>query len=339
MGRYFDPLYQSACLLVSEVAEPEKWRALEDARLILEDTASPITRKHQEKLFQAVIDKGHIKFDGIEKSRGNIADYEGYGSMMETLDVIDALADEQRASNVKTYTQIVKSAIGYIRGLSATYQRGFAAQCDYVMLEYNSYVYTCVEATTTLISEFVDYVKRPDKAVMTITLRNTMRANLFYFNQLQKFNKVQESMGIDYRKMLEAMISKGRNNFLGMDTMIGLGAISLVAMAIVPITREIVYQIYNLRKNASQSLELQATFLEMNKISVENNENLSPENRTKVVQKQAHLAQRLRNLSNKLRVDTVTATRKASKDLESDNKNMTLDKTRSDVENSPITLF
>ena len=53
---------------------------------ILEDANSPVTKKYQEKLFQSVIDKGHIDFGGIPKSEGNIKKYDGYQTMMETLD-------------------------------------------------------------------------------------------------------------------------------------------------------------------------------------------------------------------------------------------------------------
>ena len=136
-------------------------------------------------------------------------DYTGYGNMVSILDTIDQLATDQKADKVKTYTGIVKSAIGYIRDLSATFQRGFQTKCEYAMLEYNTYVYCCVAATSSLIYEFVDYIKRPDKSTMTIQLKNTtVRANLFYFQQLMKFNRVQEEMGMDYRKMLESMMQK-----------------------------------------------------------------------------------------------------------------------------------
>ena len=44
----------------------------EQIRLVLEDVNSPVTRKYQEKMFQAVMDKAHIDFGDIPKSAGNI---------------------------------------------------------------------------------------------------------------------------------------------------------------------------------------------------------------------------------------------------------------------------
>lgn len=335
------PLYEAASIMVSGITDQkERTRALNDALYVLEDASSPVTRKYQEKLFQAVIKKGHIDFGGIESSQGDITTYSGYGTMIQVLDTIDKLADEQKAGVVKDYTNVVRTAIKNLQMLSATFKRGFQAKCEFVMMEYNIFAYTCVEATTTLLNEFVDYIKRPDKSTMTITLKNTItRANTFYFEQLRKFNRVQETMGIDYRKMLESAINKGTSNFLGSDAAVGYAALSMVAMAIIPISREIVYQFFNLRKNASKTLEMQAKFLEMNRVAVENNESMDPAKKVSVLKKQEQLAKDLRRLSSVLKVEQVKAREKAKKELENDNKSMTLDQTRKDLEDSPITLF
>lgn len=336
----FDPIYESACLLATGMDPRTRMAEMKNLRCMLEDASSPVTRKHQEKLFQAIIDKGHVDFGGIEQSQGEIMNYSGYGKMMEVLDAMDALADEQRASSVKELTGVVRTAVSNIRGLSSTFKRGFQERSNYVMLEYNLYTYACVEATSALIYEFADYIKRPDKAVMTIALKNTTsRANLFIFEQLRKFNHVQENMGMDYRKMLEATMNKGKNNFIGLDAAIGYGAISLAALAIVPVTRELVYLYYNVRKNLSKTLDTQAMFLEMNKLAVQNNSAFTVDERKKIIDKQQKLAAKLRRLSSTLRVEAVTATKKTKKDLEGDNKKMAVDKTREEIEDSPIQLF
>ena len=56
-------------------------------------------------------------------------------------------------------------------------------------------------------------------------------------------------------------------------------------------------------------------FLEMNRIAVQNNDSMDPAQKKKVLDKQQNLAQRLRRLSSKLRVDAVTATKKGQKNL------------------------
>ena len=144
---------------------------------------------------------------------------------------------------------------------------------------------------------------------------------------------------MDYRKMLEATMNKGKNNFIGLDAAIGYGAISLAALAIVPVTRELVYLYYNVRKNLSKTLDTQAMFLEMNKLAVQNNSAFTVDERKKIIDKQQKLAAKLRRLSSTLRVEAVTATKKTKKDLEGDNKKMAVGKTREEIEDSPIQLF
>ena len=54
-------------------------------RMVLEDAESPVTKKTIENLYQSVIDKGHIDFDDIPKSKGNIVAYSGYKTMIQVL--------------------------------------------------------------------------------------------------------------------------------------------------------------------------------------------------------------------------------------------------------------
>lgn len=335
----FNPLFESVDILVKERDKLRYGYEFERVQSILEDANSPITKKYQEKLFQSVIDKGHINFGDIPKSAGNIKAYKGYPNMIQVLDTLSALAVDQKNNVVLEYTKIVQKAISNIEMLSATYAKGFSSKVDYVILEYNTYVYTCVEATTTLLYTFVDYMKRPDQDTMTIELKNsTLRADLFYIEQLKKFNNVNEKMGIDYRKMLESLCSKGRNNFLGAEMVVGVAAVSVAAMAIVPITRELIYRFYHMRENIASSLEMQAAFLEMNAASVKSNDTLTADKKKLVLEKQKKLKNKLIKLADKIRIKNVKSSQSSSKDLKDSNKLLTLDSLRDDVSNSPFEL-
>lgn len=311
-----------------------------DIMNVLEDANSPVNRKYHEKLFQSVIDKKHINFGSIEKSRGNIKEYEGYPNMIEVLDVLEKLAVSEKSDNVLKYTKVVKTAIDNIVNLSSTYEKGFSSKTDYVILEYNTYVYTVVEATTTLLYEFIDYVKRPDMVTMKITLKNNKtRANLFYFEQLEKFNNVIDKMGIEYRKMLENLCAKGKNNFIGVDEMIGITAISVVAFAIIPITRELIYQFYRLRGNIATSLEMQAKFLEMNEACLEANDALQPEKKKEIISKQKKMATGLSRLAEKIKVKTNKSLVSAKKELTKQNKMLSIDNIQDEIGNSPLEMM
>ena len=206
--------------------------------------------------------------------------------MIETLKTVKELAKEGKAATVLGYVDTVETAIKNLEDLSSTYEKAFATKTPYPALEYNTYVFTCVEATSTLIYEFVDFIKRPDKPTYVITLKDTkFRANTFYFEQLTAFNNVNKNMYTNYRKMLEAMISSGRNNFTGAE-IIGIATVSIAALAIVPITRALIYHLYNLRSSISSELDLQAAFLEMNKSCIEANDAFTEDKKKKIISKQ-----------------------------------------------------
>ena len=309
----------------------------ENIQNVLEDANSPVTKKYQEKLFQSVIDKKHINFGSIPKSEGNIRNYEGYPNMNKILEILYNLAVDQKNSNVLEYVTIVQKAVRNLENLSATYMKGYQTKTEYVELEYNTYVYTCVEATSTLLYQFVDYMRRPTDQIMTIVLKNdTLRADLFYFEQLKKFNNVNDKMGIDYRKMLESLCEKGRNNFLGSEMVVGIAAISLAAMAIVPVTRECIYQIYHLREQLSKSLEMQATFLEMNAACVNSNEAFTAEKKKKILDKQSKMKDKLMKLANTLKVNAVKSKQNSKKEIKETNKMLSINSIQDEVSNSPF---
>lgn len=328
----FNPYYES--MLILSENEQLSYRESKDLQAVLEDVNSPVTRKLEEKLFQSVIDKKHINFGSIPLSKGNIKDYEGYSAMEGTLNTIKDLAAENKAGDVIKYVEIVQKAIENIAGMSVAYQKGFQFKNEYIAMEYNSYVYFCVEATTALIYSFVEYVKRPDSDTLVMVIKNSkLRADEFYFEQLKKFNTVCDTQGVNYRKMLESMCTS-KDNFIGTTAMIGMAAVMAAALAIIPVTRAVVYQVYYLRGNISEQLEIQAQFMEMNKTCVEANSALTVQKKKEIVAKQEKLVKTLRKLSDVIRVKSSKSVEVASKETKNENKNLTIDSIKDEVSNS-----
>lgn len=328
----FNPYYES--MLILSENEQLSYRESKDLQAVLEDVNSPVTRKLEEKLFQSVIDKKHINFGSIPLSKGNIKDYEGYSAMEGTLNTIKDLASENKAGDVIKYVEIVQKAIENIAGMSVAYQKGFQFKNEYIAMEYNSYVYFCVEATTALIYSFVEYVKRPDSDTLVMVIKNSkLRADEFYFEQLKKFNTVCDTQGVNYRKMLESMCTS-KDNFIGTTAMIGMAAVMAAALAIIPVTRAVVYQVYYLRGNISEQLEIQAQFMEMNKTCVEANSALTVQKKKEIVAKQEKLVKTLRKLSDVIRVKSSKSVEVTTKETKNENKNLTIDSIKDEVSNS-----
>lgn len=338
---YYNPYFESVKVLSSEEIESRIEAVTESTniQLILEDANSPVTQKYQEKMFKAIMNKAHIDFGDIPKSAGVIRNYTGYSNMCDTLITIQKLAEEDKAYNVIEYVKIIQDAIKNIENLSSTYQKGFTSKTEYVALEYDTYVFFCVEATTALIYSFVDVIKAPDKQTLDMKIKNTkLRADEFYFEQLKKFNKVQDNLGIDYRKMLEGMCDKGKNNFTG-TTLLGITTVVAVAMAIVPITREVIYQIYHFRGKLSEGLEMQGHFLELNKACVENNEMMDAQKKAKVLDKQEKLAKKLLKLADIVRVKSAKSILDSKRELKNDNRMLSIDSIKDEISNSPFEIL
>lgn len=332
----FDPYFESVQVLRTGESIYEN----DIIRTVLEDANSPVTRKYQEKMYKSVINKAHIDFGDIPKSNGNIRNYSGYATMTDTLNALKQLATDAKANNVIAYVNIIEEAITNIADLSATYEKGFSTKTEYVAMEYDTFVFFCVEATSALIYSFVDIMKDPGKDVLDMKIKNTkLRADEFYFEQLKKFNRVQKNMGIEYRKMLETMCNKGRENFVGLAEIVGAATVMAVATAIVPVTREVIYQIYNFRGKLSQSLEIQANFLELNRTCIENDEILTADKKKKILTKQENLAKKLKKLSDDIRVKSAKSITDSKKELGRDNKLLSIDNIKDEISNSDFEIM
>lgn len=333
----FNPYFEAVSILMDE---SDKGTSFKEIQAVLEDANSPVTQKFQEKLFQSVIEKGHIDFGDIGKSAGDIRSYVGYKNMVDTLMVLSQLATEEKSNDVLKYVKDVQNTISNIETLVQTYKKGFNTKTDYVMLEYNTMVYTCVEATSTLLYEFVEYVKRPDMVTFKITLKNTkMRANLFYFEQLEKYNNVINKMAIDHRKMLETMCNKGKQEALGSAMVVGIASMTITIFSIIPIIRKLIHVVYKNREKISESLEMQAEFLEMNKTCIEANDALTVDKKRKILAKQEKLRQKFLKYADKLRVKNAKAIQDSNKEIAQSNKALTIDGLKDEISNSPLEII
>lgn len=337
MFTFFDPMHAAVHILLESTGQ-YSYRDETQVKTVLEDTESPIRNKYIEKLYDQVISKSHIDFDNIPQSKGNIVQYSGYTNMIEVLENILKLASDNHAQNVIDYVQTIKVAIANMRKLAPVYQKGFSTRNDYIMLEYNTFVYTIIQATSSLLYEFVDYIKKPNQQTIEIVLKNNKyKANIYYIEQLNKFNMVNKNM--QYEKYLQAMLQNGRDNFLGTAEIVGLTTVISLALIIVPLVRELVYQFYNVRSNISDAMAQQAYFLEMNKAVIEANNDFNQKKKTEILIKQEKIKNLCLRISDKLRVNHIKAIDSGKAAIQNDNKLLTLDGIKKEISTSELNLF
>lgn len=308
-------------------------------QLILEDSTSPVTKNYKERLFQSVMSKSHIDFGDIPKSRGDVTKYSGYKSMTEVLSVLLKIAGEEKSTELKESVNTILTSIENIKGLKSIFMKGFANKVDLAIMDYNTYVLTCVEATTSLMYSYIDFIKTPSSPNYVLNLKNTKyRADALYIEQLEKFNRVNNDG--NYTKYLSTLVNKGQENML-LDgaVLVGAAVVSFVALSIIPVTRELVYLYNESKRKLSDLFALQAYFLELNKTTLEYNSTIKPEKKKKIIEKQEKVRKKFLYLSEKLRITNIKAEDMARKKLDIDNKGMSVGDIEKDVSDSDISVM
>ncbi len=297
---------------------------------ILEDANSPMAGKYMERLYDSVVSKGHIDFDDIPTSKGDIGNYKRLPQLQSTIDAILQLAREQNNKQVQDMANQVITAIQNLKRLAPEYTACYQRKIEYGIVEYNTYVYTIIQATSAILYDYVEYLKRPGDDVMTIVLKNTTsRANKFYYEHLTQLNSLTSKP--DYQRYLDSIVNNGREGFLGY-TVLGVGAVVGMGLAMIPITRELVYQFYHMRTKVSDCFEQQAYFLDMNKSVVESNDALNVAEKQKILKKQEALRAKLLRMSGKLKVGQAQSFDNSKKALAKDNKLMKLNVLKNEID-------
>lgn len=279
---------------------------------LTESDASKVNGSLISNLYKSAINKSHINFDSIPDSEGDIEQYEGYQSMIESLQLLEELCVAQKTKIPEINT--VRTAINNINNLKVYYQRGFKTDNQFAIVQYNTMVLACVESTSLLISSYVDYLRQVNQVEVKI-VKNPKYNGGICLDCLERYNKMVISG--DLEKVLKADSS---NNFVGISTAAVLTP-ALIAgglLMILPLMRELIFYYYNTRMQISDYLVLQAQFLELNKQVVESKKNISAKERNAIIKKQQKVANDLLKMADKIKVNHTLAEQKAKKELKAE---------------------
>lgn len=312
-----------------------------EIQVIMEDAENPLRKKTLDKLYASLREKGHVDFKHIEDSEGDIKHYPGFQSMMDTLQSLVNLNEIGVGVSKDFITQvnIVQTAINHIAMNAPLYKLAFIKKVRVIILEYNSLVGACIEGTTSLLYNFVDYTRNPSSGEIRPVLKDTKRrGDLFYIEQLRQFNMVVADG--NYRKYLTSVVNNGTEYFV-VDTAFAVGVATIattVALSIVPITRKLIYSFQDLRRRITSGLELQAYYLELNETILENNKTLPADKKAAILKKQAALRLKFLRLADKLRVESARMQEISKKTLENDNGMLTIDGMRGEIDDSDFSV-
>lgn len=311
-----------------------------EIRAVLEDADSPTTRKTMNTLYQHIIDKSYVDFGDIPKSKGNITKYSGYPNMVDVLTTLKELsASDPSYKDIASYVNTISTAVSTLVENAKYYEKAFQRDIKILTIEYNTFVYACIESTTAILYQFADFMRTPSSQEFTVALKNTKyRPDLFFVEQLNEFNRAVKSG--QYQTYLSSMINAGKENFLLDGFAVGsIAILSAVIFTIVPVTRRLIYTIQDMRGRLAESLELQAYFLELNQTSVKAQEKTRGAEKTKkILDKQEKVRLKFLRLADKLRVKSLQAQELSKKKQDTEDRAMSLDTMRDSASDDDITV-
>ena len=251
-----------------------------------------------QNLYKSVIDRKNIDFGDIPDSAGDIEKMKYYANTVECLDTLEKL---YRQHNIEEPTLVtIRTAISNMKKYRPQFQDGFRRKHDFIMLTYNSLAMSIIDATSFLIASFMDYVVSPNNAYAVGKNANNSGGRVVT-SSLEKFNSMSNNN--QFGDALEYMLMEQRKNFAG-ETVVVTGAIIMILLSIVPIIRELIFFYYHSRVRLSDYLNMQADFLEMNKLAVQASEK-SPTERKAIIKKQDDVIKKLRRKADKLQINDV----------------------------------
>ena len=151
----------------------------------LEAYRNEMNEKMITNLYDSALRHSDIDFDIVSKSKGDITNLAGYENMISSLSLLKSLAMKSKVQIPEI--NVVDLALSNLRKYTQYFVRGFRMNNDTIKLYYNALVQSCLEATSLLISSYVDFIKSKSSVTFTIKKGKGIAGNLCLQN-LNGFN-------------------------------------------------------------------------------------------------------------------------------------------------------
>ncbi len=273
-----------------------------------------------EKTFSNLIAYRNVYQDGFALNKSFIQlQYNALVAQKQSIKIEEIEVLEKTFSNLIAYRNV--------------YQDGFALNKSFIQLQYNALVMACVEATSSIIASYMDYITRPSDIEFKI-IKDKKNNGTHCITILRKYNDSVKSG--EYQKLINAIVNH-KDGFIGMETGMVMVAIVGGALTIVPLLRELIFYFFYSRMKISEYLQIQAMLIELNRSHVESM-NLTSKKKKEVLKKQEQMIKTLTKLSDKLKVSQKMATAKTMEEVKKEEKKWTLDGLKQEVIKSDNTF-
>jgi hypothetical protein len=264
-------------------------------------------------LYTAAVQKKYVDFEDIPNTKGDITKYSGYKSMMDSISVLREISEVSKTPIPQL--DIVETAVHNIITNRSNFEKGFALNKEFIILLYNSLVFSCIESVSLLLASYIDFIKRPDKINFTLIKMQSTPSSICIQN-LDKFNASIKKG--EFAKALTFVIGQNKEGLLGIDDLLIPAVIIGGVVLLVPIIREIIFYFYYSRMKASEYLKQQAALLEINKANVQAS-SLSADKKNSIIARQNKTIELFNKLSEQIKVNNALTEKKSTTELKDQN--------------------
>ena len=286
------------------------------------------------KLYQMIIGKvSSVDYGDIPNSKGNIRRLPKYKQMRECIEVLHDIFVQYKEDTKPV--DVLDNAISNLENYSDLFMASYGGEIALGKMVYENAALGTVCSIGYMISVCIEYVKDPKKQGLTVVLNKTginkVKEHLVYENVI-KFNEACSNG--DLERAIRPLIKEKVKNFSPVTLVHGALAIGVIAVAILPFLKQLVYFFYSTRVRVSTYFDAQADLLDMNASELKSNKAIQTvSDKDAVIQRQLKIAELFHNVADKIAIDTKQAEIKATNDLKADNQKYKMDQVESNPAN------
>ncbi len=269
-------------------------------------------------LYKTILERKDCDFGDIPDSKGSITKCKYMKSTEESLDILSELMVKNNIPT--TEVDIVRQAIVNMKKYTPTFESAFQMKQDYLILFYNTIVMAIIDATSMIIADYMNYLLGPEQSQYDSRSRNDKGRGRISLDNLRRFND-EVKVG-HFETMSTYLLDAQRKNFTGTGIVI-TGVVITALVSVIPVTRQLIYFFYRTKVKLSDYLEMQAYFLELNKLGVQASSKSAKE-KQEILKKQEKIILKLRRTADKLKINDEDIGALAKKQVADDNKGFSL---------------
>ena len=335
---------------------------------LFEDARDKVQTVLVDQVYKQILEcSSAVKHEEIDKTKGDITKFKFYDDMVGVIGVIRSKGIQELTNGAN----IVDTSIGKLRTMKAEFTKAYTLNTPVPVILYQTTVMSILDALSSLIRYSNESESTEDdsniplfvtKAVNSgtgkrlkldapITVINigiggkkVPNSNIpLSFSYLQRFNEscdknvIKKTITECNRFSLYNYETGDERLAVKEDGILAMGIAIGVVLVAIPLIREAVFYFYYGRMKLSDYCKELALYLEINKTEVKNNKKFTADEKKSILDKQQKVMDKLLTLSDKLRVQKLNGEKMAEKEVVKKNKEITLDKVKSDIMNSDST--